>query len=413
MTPLPSAPIAVTPERNPDVRRRSPAAGAAFVVLAACLLPVAGCGGGGPPAPPPPGVNVAAVVAKPVNEWTEFSGRIEAIDSVELRPRVTGYLEGFEFHEGGEVHKGDLLFTIDDREYRAACDNARANLARAATRLEVAGTALARSEKLATVKAASIEELEQRRGEVKQAAADRDAALAQLRQAELTLSFTRITAPISGRMGRAEVRPGNLVIAGTTLLSVLVSIDPVYVAFDGDERVYLRQQALARRGINKESVDASNPVRVGLASETGFPHEGRMEFVDNQLDPATGTIRARGILSNKDHLFTPGLFARVQLIGASTEKGLLIHDKAVMTDQDRRYVYVLGPKNRVLRKDVTLGGEFEGLRIVTGGLAEGDQVVVNGTRKIFGPGQEVDPFTVPMNDPTREPPSHAATGARS
>ncbi len=385
-------------------------AGAAF---AACGVLLASCGGGGPPAAPPPGVNVAAVVAQPVNELSEFSGRIEAIDSVELRPRVTGYLESFDFREGGEVHKGDLLFKIDDREYRASRDNAQANLARADTRLEVARTELARSEKLAAVKAASVEELEQRRGDVKQAAADRDAAAAQLRQAELSLSFTRITAPISGRIGRAEVRPGNLVIAGTTLLSVLVSVDPVYVAFDGDEGVYLRQQALARHGAGKATDDASNPVRVGLASENGFPHEGQMVFVDNQLDPATGTIRARGILSNKDHLFTPGLFARVQLIGDSIQNGLLIHDKAVMTDQDQRYVYVLGPKNRVIRKDVTLGGEFDGLRIVTRGLAAGDLVVVNGTRKIFGPGQEVAPFTVPMNDPAREPPSPAARGAGS
>jgi multidrug efflux system membrane fusion protein len=358
---------------------------------------------------------VATVRRQPVVEWDEFSGRIEAIESVDIRPRVTGYLEGFHFREGGEVRKGELLFTIDDREYRAAADNARANLARANTRFEVAGTLLARSEKLASVKAASIEEVEQRRGELKQAAADRDAAAAQLRQSELSLSFTRITAPIDGRIGRAEVRPGNLVLAGTTLLSVLVSIDPVYVAFEGDERVYLRYQALARLGARPSSRDAPNAVRVGLASEQGFPHAGEMVFVDNRLDPATGTIRARAILSNKDRIFTPGLFARVQLIGDSTQDALLINDKAVLTDQDRKYVYVIGPNNTAVRKDVTLGRDFDGLRIVTHGLAEGDRVVVNGTRKIFASGQPVDPFTVPMNDPEREPPAPAAmrTSARA
>ena len=202
-------------------------------------------------------------------------------------------------------------------------------------------------------------------------------------------------------------------LAGTTLLSVLVSIDPVYVAFEGDERVYLRYQALARVGSRPSSRDAPNPVRVGLASEQGFPHTGEMAFVDNRLDPATGTIRARAILSNKDRIFTPGLFARVQLIGDATQDALLINDKAVLTDQDRKYVYVLGPNNTAVRKDVTLGREFEGLRIVTHGLAEGDRVVVNGTRKIFGSGQPVDPFTVPMNDPERQPPSApAATAAR-
>ena len=180
-------------------RRRSALLG----VLLAGALVLGACGKGGRPAPPPPGVNVAAVQRQPVTEWDEFSGRIEAIESVDIRPRVTGYLESFHFREGSEVHKGELLFVIDDREYRAAADNARANLARANTRVEVAGTQLARSDKLSLVKAASIEEVEQRRGEAKQAAADRDSAAAQLRQAELNLSFTRITAPIDGRIGRA------------------------------------------------------------------------------------------------------------------------------------------------------------------------------------------------------------------
>ena len=380
-----------------------------IVILAAGGAGVVGCGGGGggPPKLPPAGVSVAAVVKKPVVDWDEFSGRIEAIESVELRPRVAGYLAGVHFHEGGDVSKGDLLFTIDDREYRAAADSARANLARGQARVDLARAELARTEKLASARAASIEELEQRQGELKQANADHESAAAQLRQAELNLGFTRIIAPIAGRIGRAEVRPGNLVAPVSTLLATLLSVDPVYVAFEGNERVYLKFQQLAREGSRPSSRDARNPVRVGLASEEGFPHQGEMVFVDNRLDPATGTIRARALVPNGDRSLTPGLFARVQLLGSGQREALLIHERAVLTDQDRKFVYVLGPNNTALRKDVTLGPAIEGLRIVMTGLAAGDQVVVNGTRKIFMPGQPVSPFTVPMDQPELQPPAPA------
>ncbi len=372
----------------------------------ACTL--AACGGGGPPNFPPSAVSVAVVAKQAVSEWDEFSGRIEAVESVELRPRVTGYLAGVHFREGGEVHKGDLLFTIDDREYRAAAAVARANLARADTRIEVARAEFTRTGKLAELNAASTEELEQRRGEFQQAQADRESAAAQLRQAELSVGFTRITAPIDGRIGRAEVRPGNLVSPGAVVLTTLVSIDPVQVAFEGDERIYLKYQELARDGSRPSSRDARNPVRVGLATEEGFPHQGEMVFVDNQLDPATGTIRARALLPNKDRIFTPGLFVRLQLLGSGTQELLLIHDRAVLTDQDRKYVYVIGPNNTALRKDVTLGVKINGLRVVTSGLKEGDFVVVNGTRKIFVPGQPLEPTTVPMDQPELEPPAKTA-----
>ena len=365
------------------------AALATLVTLSACG------GGGGPPAFPPVDVNVAPVAKKSITEWDEFSGRIEAINTVELRPRVAGYLEAVHFQEGGDVKKGDLLFTIDPREYTAAADSARANVARAETRIELAQTELARTEKLVKLKAAAAEELEQRQGELKSATADRNTALAQLRQAQLNVEFTRITAPISGRIGRAEVKPGNLVSPATTLLATVVSLDPVYVSFEGNERTYLKYQQLAR--------DTKNPVRVGLSSEDGYPHQGEMVFVDNQLDPATGTIFARAQLSNKDHLFTPGLFARVQLLGSGTRDALLISDRAVLTDQDRRYVYVIGDGNKTVRRDVKLGPLVDGLRVVDSGLAEGDKVVVNGTRKIFSPGQPVTPHDVPMDQPELQP----------
>jgi len=370
----------------------------ASFALATVTLSLGACGHGGPPPMPPPGVNVAAVVQKTTHEWESFSGRVEAIESVELRPRVAGYLAGVHFHEGGEVKPGDLLFTIDDREYKAAVDSARANVTRAEARVELATSELARTESLAAAKAASTEELEQRRTEARQATADRDAARAQLKQAELNLEFTRITAPTAGRVGRAEVRPGNLVAPGTTLLSTIVSLDPVYVSFEADEHTYLRYRSLAR--------DAHNKVRVALASETGFPHEGELVFVDNQLNPATGTIRARARVANPDRALTPGLYARIEVQGADARPLLLISDRAVQTDQDRKFVYVLGPENRVARKDVTLGSLVDGLRVVTSGLAPSDVVVVSGTKKIFGPGQPVNPQTVPMDQP--EQPAAAA-----
>jgi multidrug efflux system membrane fusion protein len=381
---------------------------ARLLTLLGVLVAIAACGGGGGGQQmPPPDVNVAAVIKKQVTEWDEFSGRIEAVDSVEIRPRVAGYLAGVHFDEGAEVERGQLLFTIDAREYRAAADSARANVARARTRLSVAETEFARSEKLAAMKAASAEELEQRRGEALQAKADLDAALAQARQAELNLEFTRIHSPIAGRVGAALIKPGNLVMVATSLLTTVVSIDPVYVAFEGDERMYLKYQALARAGERPSSREAENPVRVGLADEEGYPHEGRMVFVDNALDPSTGTIRARALLSNVDRMFTPGLFARVQLLGSGSYEALLIHERAVLTDQDRKFVYVLGPDNTAQRKDVVLGPQVDGLRIVNSGLFAGDKVVVNGSRKIFFPGMPVAAFEVPMDQPELQRPAAA------
>ncbi len=377
-----------------------------WLALSLAVLSACGGGGGGPQMPPP-SVNVAAVVQKPITEWDEFSGRVEAVDSIEIRPRVGGYLAGVHFREGAEVARGDLLFTIDDREYRAAVDSAQANVARAATRVDVAHQELARAEKLAAVKAMSIEELETRRGELRQAEADRKAMEAALVQTRLNLEFTRITSPIDGRVGQALIRPGNLLNPGTSLLTTVVSIDPVYVTFEGDERVYLKYQSLARKGERPSSRDSRNPVRVGLTDEDGYPHQGEMVFVDNQIDPATGTIRAKALLPNPDRVFTPGLFARVQLLGGAEHEAMLIHDRAVMTDQDRKYVFVIGPKNAALRKDVVLGPMVDGLRVVESGLAAGDQVVINGVRKIFFPGMPVAPVTVPMDQPEFTPPAPA------
>lgn len=355
-----------------------------------------GCGsGGGPPEFPPPEVEVAPVLQQDVTEWDQFSGHVEAIDSVELRPRVSGYLEQMHFVEGSRVRKGELLFSIDAREYRAALDTARADLARARTRHGLAQTEAARAEKLAGVRAISAEELEQRRGEVQQAASDIAAAQARARQAELNVEFAQITAPIDGRIGASTVKPGNLVQAGQTVLTTVVSIDPVYVAFEGDEAVFLRYQALARDG-QRPDRDAYNPVRVALANDEGFPREGELVFVDNHLDPRTGTIRARAKLANPDASMTPGMFARVELLGRNAYPALLIDERAILTDQDRKYVYVVDAANTAQRRDIELGRQFAGMRVVNAGLQSGDRVVVNGTRKIFYPGAPVQPVEVAM-----------------
>lgn len=385
-----SAPFRAHPSRRPH---RLLALPALALILSACG------GGGGPPDFPPPQVSVATVVQKSVTEWDEYSGRVEAVDAVEIRPRVGGYLAGVHFAEGGAVAEGDLLFTIDDREYRAAVASARADLARADTRVELARQEFARSESLIAAKAVSQGELDARRGELKQAEADRLAARARLDQAELTLSFTRITSPIAGRVGAALVKPGNLVAPDASLLTTVVSLDPVYVSFDGDERAYLRYQSMIRSGDWQSPRTTLTPVEVGLATDDGFPHRGEIDFIDNALNPATGTIRARARLANPDGVFTPGLFARIRLLGASVENALLVHEQALLTDQDRRYVYVVGADGTAQRRDVQLGPQAGGLRVVTSGIAAGDRVVVNGTRKIFFPGQPVQPVEVPMDQP--------------
>ncbi len=382
---------------------------------AIAALSLAACGGaGGQQGFPPPDVSVATVVKKSVTEWDEYSGHIEAIDSAEIRPRVTGHLRGVHYKEGGMVKKGQLLFTIDDREYGAAADAARADTSRAEARVALAKQELARAESLIAARAVSQGELDQRRMEEQQAEADLLAARAQLTRAELNLEFTRVTAPFAGRAGAALVKPGNVVSPNETILTTVVSVDPVYVTFTGDERAYLRYQELARAGTRESSRDAQNPVLVGLADEEGFPHQGEVDFVDNALDPATGTIRARAVLPNPDGVFTPGLFARVRLLGASQKDALLIHEQAVLTDQDRRFVYIVGKGNSAERRDVKIGPRVEGLVVVESGLAPGDKVIVNGMRKIFFPGQPVNPRDVPMDQPdlpAPPPPAAAAPAA--
>ena len=368
-----------------------------LIGIAAALL--AACGGNGQQQMPPPDVNVAAVVRKSVTAWDEYSGHVEAIESAEIRPRVGGHLQAIHYAEGSMVEKGQLLFTIDSREYKASADAAAADANRAEARVALANQELKRAETLIGDRAISQGELDQRRMEAQQAQADVLAARANFARANLDLGFTYIRAPFKGRAGEAKVKPGNLVSPNETLLTTLVSVDPVYVTFTGDERAFLRYQEIVRAGNAESPRDGGTPVLVGLANEDGFPHKGQVDFVDNALNPATGTIRARAVVPNPDNRFTPGLFARVRLLGETLPTALLINEQAVLTDQDRRYVYILGDKNAAERRDVTLGPPVEGLRIVEAGLNPGDKVIVNGMRKIFFPGQPVNPHDVPMDQP--------------
>jgi len=380
-------------------------------ILPALAVVLASCGGGEQHQMPPPDVNVAAVVQKPVTQWDDYSGHVEAIDAAEIRPRVTGHLEAIRYPEGGLVEKGQLLFTIDSREYRAAAAAASADANRADARVALANQELKRAERLIGERAISQGELDQRRMEAQQAEADLQAARAHLAQANLNLGFTRITAPFAGRAGEAMVKPGNVVVPNQSVLTTLVSVDPVYVTFVGNERAFLRYQEVVRAGNAESPRNGHTPVLIGLANEDGFPHEGEVNFIDNALNPETGTIRARAVVANPDGRFTPGLFARVRLLGEALPSALLIHEQAVLTDQDRRYVYIVGENNAAERRDVALGAPVEGLRIVESGLKPGDRVIVNGMRKIFYPGQPVNPHAVPMDQPNLPVPAPAQAAA--
>jgi RND family efflux transporter MFP subunit len=359
----------------------------------------AGCSkSGGPQAPPAPQVSVAQVLQKTVKDWDEFTGRLQAVETVEIRPRVSGYIDKVAFTEGSLVKRGALLFVIDPRPYQAEYDKAAADLKRFNTALELSRIELVRVQRLKDTGAVSQEELDERKSTVAQAEANVSGAQAALEAAALNLNFTKVTSPVDGKVSRAEVTRGNLVTGGSnggTLLSSVVSMDPIYIYFDADEQSFLRYTKMAREGERPTSRDSGNPVQVGLANEEGFPHAGKLDFVDNQLNPQTGTIRARAVLQNKDGQFTPGLFARVQLLGGEEFAAILVDDRAVNTDQNQKYVLLLGANNTIEYRKVKLGRVIDGLRVVREGLKPGDVIVVNGAQRVH-PGMTVTPQKVTM-----------------
>ena len=353
-------------------------------------------------APQAPAVSAADVVVKSISQWDSFNGRIEAVESVQLRPRVSGYIDKVNYTEGQEVKKGEVLFTIDDRTYRAALEQAQATLARAKTQASLAQSEANRTDKLINTNLVSREEWEQRRSAASQAQADIRAAQAAVDTAQLNLDFTKVTAPIDGRASRALITSGNLVTAGdsASVLTTLVSQKTVYVYFDVDESTYLHYQNLARSGQGASNNHLALPVEIGLTGEEGYPHQGKVDFLDNQLTPSTGTIRMRALLDNAQREFTPGLFARVRLPGSAEFQATLIDDKAVLTDQDRKYVYIVDKEGKAQRRDITPGRLAEGLRIVQQGLKPGDKVIVDGLQKVFMPGMPVNAKTVAMTTST-------------
>ena len=369
----------------------------AAAVLAACARNEAA---EAPPAPP--SVAVAKVVSKPITEFDEFTGRFEAVERVDIRPRVSGYIVSTHFQQGHEVKKGDVLYVIDPRPYQAALKHAQADLARAKTQLALAQSERERATKLIEKRAISQEEFDSRTSGSEAASANLAAAEAAVESAALDLSFTQVRAPIAGVAGKEEITAGNLVSAGQTLLTTVVSVDPIYVSFDGDEKVYLKhiglEQATAR---GKSARDVTTPLWVGVADEQGHPHEGNLVFLDNQLDPATGTIHARGLFKNADHRFTPGMFARVKLTGSARYDALLINDSAVGTDQSVKYVLKVGAENKIEYTPVKLGPVVDGLRVVREGLKVDDVILVKGLQQVR-PGMPVTPQLVAMGEPLRK-----------
>ena len=340
-----------------------------------------------PAAPPPPDVDVAEVVAQPVVLSESFTGRVEAASTVELRARVSGYIQEVAFEEGELVAEGDLLFQIDQRPYQARVSAAQADLAQARSQLAQAGSEAERARALLGRQAISQEVHDQRQAALNNTRAMVDAAQAALDTAELDLEYTRITAPFSGRAGRAMVTRGNLANADQSLLTTLVSIDPVHVYFEADEQAAFASQTLLAE-------DAPNNLNIELGGDSQRQYTGALDFIDNRLNPNTGTLQFRAVLANPDGRIRPGEFARVEMPVARMEQALLVDRKAVLTDQDRRYVYVVDENNLAERRPVTTGRQVAEQTVIIEGLSPGDRVIVNGVQKVFFPGMPVNPQSV-------------------
>ncbi|MDQ2818911.1 MAG: efflux RND transporter periplasmic adaptor subunit [Pseudomonadota bacterium] len=336
---------------------------------------------GGPP------VTASAVIERSVNETQEFSGRLEAVERVDIRARVGGFITSVNFKPGSLVNKGDVLFVIDTRPFQAEANRAEAAAISAKAKADLARLELTRSEKLVADKAIAQRELDSASSNVKELDANVRAAQASLETARLNLAYTKVTAPISGRVSKAEITAGNLVDP-TAILTSVVSTKNIYATFDGDEATYLR--------VSKQAHDGKPvAVNVGLVGETGFPHEGKLEFVDNQLDARTGSVRMRATFENADGSMAPGLFARVQISGGTAQNALLITDRAVGTDQSRKFVFVVDAKGAAEYRAVTLGPIVDGLRVVRTGLKPGEKIVVDGLQRVR-PGAPITAQTVPM-----------------
>ncbi len=357
------------------------------VLLAACGQQQGGPGGPGGHGGPPP-VSVAPATQREVQEFDEFTARLEAPDTVDVRSRVAGTVEAVRFKEGQLVKKGDPLFSIDARGFKAEVARVEAQIAAARTQAELARADLARSEKLVSVNAVSQQEIDQLRAALRSAEANQKAAEAALVQARLNVEYANVTAPVSGRTSRANVTPGNLVGVGDPVLTTLVSSDKVYAYFDASEATYLKYMRMSKPVLTV--------VQMGLSNEQGYPHTGKLDFVDNRLNPATASIRARAVFDNKGGQFTPGLYARVKLGGSGSYQGVVVPDRAITTDQTRKVVLIVGPNNIVQPRQVTPGALIDGMRVVDG-VKPGELVIVDGLLRAF-PGAPVTPQVLKVDD---------------
>lgn len=344
------------------------------------------------PAPAATAVDVAAALGKTITEWDEFSGRVEAVDRVEIRPRVGGTIDAVHFREGALVKKGDPLFTIDPRPYAAQVAQADAALAAAQVRSSHAQSEQVRAQRLLDDNAISRREFDERINAARETGANLRAAQAALESARLNLAYTRITAPVSGRVSRAEITVGNLVAPGVAspALTTVVSVSPVYASFEIDEQSYLRYTAPGAGGNSSQL-----PVFLGLSDEQQHPHEGRIQSIDNRLDTRSGTIRVRAVFDNKDGRLLPGLYARIKLGGGLPHQAVLINDRAIGTDQGKKFVLVVDGAGKLDYREVTIGPAYEGLRVIRQGLKAGENIVVNGLQRVR-PGDTVTPKAVDM-----------------
>jgi multidrug efflux system membrane fusion protein len=348
----------------------------------------------------PPEVTVARPIRKQVTDWDEYTGRFSAVETVEIRSRVSGYLEQVNFTEGSIVAQDTLLFIIDPRPYQALLDEKQADEKQAQALLRRAENELRRDHRLFDTRAISADQLDLSTQARNEAQAALEAARAQVQSATLDLDFTRIRAPVSGRISRALVTRGNLVSGGSensTLLTTIVSMDPIYFYFTSDEQAYLHYIRLDLAGERKSSYAKRNPVRLRIGDETEFLHQGYMDFVDNRLDESTGTMLVRAVFDNPDHLFVPGMFGKIQLLGEGPYPAMLIPPEAIANDQGRQIVYVIDEHNTARIKRIDPGQLLNGLRIVREGLAADDRIVINGIQRVR-PGMEVSPAETTLSE---------------
>ncbi|MFO6419165.1 efflux RND transporter periplasmic adaptor subunit [Hylemonella sp. W303a] len=364
-------------------------------------------------APPPTPVSVATVAESDVSAWEEFSGRIEAIDRVDIRPRVAGVIQAMHFREGALVAKGDLLISIDPAPYEAEVARAAAQAAAAQARVSFATNEYARARLLWAEKAIAQREHDDRQNALREAEANLKAAQAQLQVAQLNLDYTQVRAPVAGRIGKLETTVGNLVAAGpgAPVLTTLVSVHPIYASFDADERVVARAlKGLSGAGGNARQNVERIPVQMGTSDTEDMPYTGKLQLIDNQVDPRSGTVRVRAVFDNKDGQLMAGQFARIRMGQSQSARTLLISERAIGTDQNKKYVLVVGAGNKTEYREITLGAPVDGLRTVRSGLRAGERIVVNGLQRVR-PGDVVQPQDVPMNAAQRGKASDAATQA--